>query len=598
MKNFFSSLLGSFLGTLIAVVIGSIIVGFIITGMIAGAFANLLKSEGKSTSVSEGSVLYLKLDRKIQERTSKNPFENFSFGSLSTEVPVGLDDLLADLKKAESDDHIKGIFLELSPISVGSATLEEIRNAVIDFKKSKKFVISYGETYTQGAYYLASVADKIYLNPAGSVEWKGLSAQIMFYKGLLDKLEVTAQIFRHGKFKSAIEPFDLDKMSPANRIQTLGYVGAIWNHLCDGVSAQRGITVPELNKMADELLVHSASDALTHKMADELLYKDEVLNRMDKLLGKKENEKINFLTLEAYHKAPKTYIATEGTAKAKIAIVYATGEIESGEGDDSKMGSERISRTLREARLDSNIKAIVLRVNSPGGSALASDVIWREVMLTRKAKPVIVSMGDVAASGGYYISCASDYIFAQPNTITGSIGVFGLLPDLQKMLNNKLGITIDTVKTNHHSDLGSPFRPVTTEERAYILRGIQQVYDEFITKVGMGRRMDTARVDSIGQGRVWSGTDGKAIGLVDELGGIGDAIAYAAKKTGLKNYRLVSLPVQKSPLSSFFSDMAAEEHTRLLQAAFGDQYESYVRFHSLMQQQGIQARMPYDILLN
>jgi protease-4 len=594
MKNFFTSLLGSFLGAIIA----AVIIGLIAIGMIAGAFSDLLKSKEKTSTPVDNSVLLIKLDKKVMERSSKNPFENFSLGSLSSEASLGLNDILSDLKKAKDDEKIHGIFLELSSVQAGSATLEEIRNAILDFKKSKKFVVSYGEVYSQGAYYLASAADKIYLNPAGAVEWKGLSAQIMFYKGLLEKLDVSAQVFRHGKFKSAIEPFDLDKMSPANRLQTLTYVSAIWNHLVEGVSAQRHIPVAELNRMADMLTLQTAADAQKNKFADELFYKDEVLAAINKLMDKKENEKINFLTLEAYHKSPKNIPSKEASVRQKIAVVYAIGQIESGEGDDNTMGSERISKALKEARLDTTVKAIVLRVNSPGGSALASDVIWREVILAKKAKPVIVSMGDVAASGGYYISCAADHIFAQPNTITGSIGVFGLLPNLQNFLNNKLGITIDTVKTNHHADLGTPYRPVTGEERKYILDGIQHVYNEFITKVGQGRKMDTARVDSIGQGRVWSGIDGKAIGLVDDLGGIGDAIAYAAKQAKLENYRLIALPKQKDPFSTLFSDLVTEEQISLLQATMGDHYRQYQELRGLLQSKGIQARMPYDVFFN
>ncbi len=590
MKNFFTSLLGSFLGTVIAFVI----VLLIVIGIIAGALSGFSKSKDKTKTVSENTVLHLKFDKKIVERTGKNPFESFSLTSFSTELPLGLNDILADIDKAREDPNVKGIYLDLSAVQAGMATLEEIRNALGRFKLSKKFIYSYGETYTQGSYYLASMADRIYLNPAGAIEWKGLGAQIMFYKGLLDKLEVTAQIFRHGKFKSAIEPFDLDKMSPANREQTLTYVSALWNHLLEGISSQRSIPVAELNRIADNLLLQNAGDAKLNKFADDLAYEDEVYAAINKKLNKKETDKINFLSLETYHKSSSPGSSKPFT-KNKIAVVYAVGEIESGEGDDKTIGSERISKAIREARLDSHVKAIVLRVNSPGGSALASDVIWREVVLARKAKPLVVSMGDVAASGGYYISCAADHIFAQPNTITGSIGVFGILPNIQKMLNNKLGITVDTVKTNHHSDIGTALRPVTAEEGKYILAGIQHVYDEFITKVGAGRKMDTATVDSIGQGRVWSGVDAKGRGLVDELGGIADALAYAAKQAKLDNYKILSLPEQKDPFSAIFSDFAADEQTRVLQGMFGARYEQYKSLKSILLGPSIQARLPYEI---
>lgn len=586
-------MLGSFLGVLIAFIIG----GFILAAIITGAVSGLFKEKNKTEQVSDNAILHIKFDKKILERSSKNPFENFSLSSLSSEKPLGLNDVLANIDHAKADSKIKGIYLDLSSVPSGIATIEEVRVALLDFKKSKKFIVSYGETYTQGAYYLASVSDKIFLNPAGAIEWKGLSAQIMFYKGLLDKLEVTAQIFRHGKFKSAIEPFDLDKMSLANRMQTIAYVGSIWNHIVDGVSAQRNITAGELNAIASDLKLQTAADAKKFKFADELLYKDEVYAALNKLSGKKEADKTNLVSIESYNKTPRPYKAGEAMVKNKIAVIYAVGEIGGGEGDDNTIGSERISKSIREARLDSNVKAIVLRVNSPGGSALASDVIWRETILAKKAKPFIVSMGDVAASGGYYIACSADRIFAQPNTITGSIGVFGLLPNLQKLLNNKLGVTIDTVKTNRHSDMGSLYRPVSPEEGKYILDGIQHVYNEFITKVGAGRRMDTASVDSIGQGRVWSGADAIAKGLVDELGGIHDAILYAAKQAKLEKYKIISLPKQKDAFSALFSDIEESEQSRVMQNILGDRYEQYRSLRALIQCKGIQARIPYDVEL-
>jgi protease-4 len=593
MKNFFTSLLGSFLGTVIALVV----VVLIVIGIVAGAVSGVFKSQEKAETVSENAILHLLFDRTIVERSGKNPFENFSFGSLGTEPPIALNDLLADLKNAKTDPKIKGLYLDLQSVSAGMATLEEIRNALIDFKKSNKFIYSYSETYTQKSYYLASVSDKIYLNPAGTLEWKGLSAQIMFYKGLLDKLEISAQIFRHGRWKSAVEPFDLDKMSKDNRDQTHAYVGALWNRLVDGVSQQRKIPVAELNRLADSLLVRTGEQAVQYKLADELRYQEEVYAALNKMLSKKETDKINFITPEAYHKAALENKA-EPISKNKIAVIYAVGQIESGEGDDKTIGSERISHAIREARLDSHVKAIVLRVNSPGGSALASDVIWHEMVLAGKAKPVIVSMGDVAASGGYYISCAARRIYAQPNTITGSIGVFGILPNIQKLLNNKLGITIDTVKTNRHSDIGSLYRPVTDEEKKYILSGIEHVYDDFKIKVGEGRKMDTAAVNLIGQGRVWSGTDAKANGLVDELGGLDDAIRFAAKEAKLEKYRIINLPKQKDPFSALFRDFATEERLAVMRNLMGERYEQYENFRSVISTGGVQARMPFDIFFN
>jgi protease-4 len=594
MKNFFGSLLGSFLGVIVATIIAVLIVA----GLIAGALPAIFKEKDKAEKVSDSSVLKLRFDKKISERTSKNIFSNLSLSSFSSETPLGLNDILAELNRAKTDNRIRGVFLDLSVVPSGIATIEELRNALLDFKKSGKFIVSYGEFYTQGAFYLATAADKIYLNPAGSIEWKGLSAQIMFFKGMFEKLEIDAQIFRHGKFKSAVEPFDLSKMSAANREQTAGYIGSIWQHIEQGVSERRQIPVEELKRIADNLLIQSASDAKQYQLVDELLYADQVYVELNRLTQQNAQSVPAFISIEGYHNLPHVHPdQAPAYTQDKIAVVYAVGQIESGEGDENTIGSEKISRAIREARTDNKVKAIVLRVNSPGGSALASDVIWREVVLARKSKPVIVSMGDVAASGGYYIACAADRIFAEPNTITGSIGVFGMLPDLQKLMNHKLGITVDTVNTNVHSDMGTPFRPVTAREREYIMKGIEHVYADFITKVGSGRKMDTAAVDAIGQGRVWSGTDALKKGLVDELGGIKEALAAAAAQAKIGAYQVLALPEQKEGLSAFISELSGGAQSRAMLATFGEHYTAYLAMKKLLMQKGIQARMPYDIVL-
>jgi protease-4 len=593
MKNFFGSLLGSFLGVIVAVLIAILL----IVGLIAGAFPEIFQEKEKAEKFTDYSVLKLSFDKKITERTSKSLFEKGSLSSLNADQPLGLNDILSELSRAKTDSRIRGIYLDLSVVPSGVATIEEVRNALLDFKKSGKFIISYGESYSQGAYYLATAADKICLNPAGAIEWKGLSAQIMFFKGLFDKLEINAQIFRHGKFKSAVEPFDLSKMSAANREQTAGYVGSIWHHIEEGVSERRHIPIEELNRIADKLLIRSAKDAKQSKLADELVYVDEVYSELNGLSGRNAQAIPDFISLESYHKLPQHSQRAAQSAPDKIAVVYAVGQIESGAGDDNTIGSERISKAIRDARMDGKVKAIVLRVNSPGGSALASDVIWREVILARKVKPVVVSMGDVAASGGYYISCGADRIFAEPNTITGSIGVFGMIPDLQKLMNHKLGITIDTVNTNTHADLGTPFRPVTELEREYIMKGIEHVYADFICKVGAGRKMDTAAVDAIGQGRVWSGADALKIGLVDELGGIHEALVSAAALAKISSYQVISLPAQQEGLSALLSSLSGGAQSRALLATFGEQYTEYLKLKNLVMQKGIQARMPYDIFL-
>lgn len=582
MKNFFTS----FLGSLAAMFVGTLLFIFILVALIP---------EEKQFKVKENSVLHLQLDKPIVERGSKNPFDNFSFDGENT-APQGLNDILEVLEKAKADSNIRGIFLDLSGIDAGMASVEEIRNGLLDFKSAGKWILAYGEVMDQKAYYLATSADRILLNPQGLIAHTGLSAQLMFFKGMLEKLEVEAQIFRHGKFKSAIEPFMLDKMSEANREQVEKYIGSLWSHMLTGISTQRKISVEELNRLANEMSIQDAGNCVEHKLADDTVYKDQVLTELRKKLGIKDEDKISFVSLAKYSKSPR--LKKEKLSIPKVAVIYAVGDINSGEGNDESIGSERISKAIRDARTDSTIKAIVLRVNSPGGSALASDVMWREVVLARKEKPFIVSMGDVAASGGYYISCGADRIYAQPNTITGSIGVFGMLPNFRKMFENKFGITMDTANTNAHSDMGSVFRSVSEKEGAVIQNGVESVYQVFIGRVASGRKMTVAAVDSIGQGRVWSGADAKGLGLVDELGGINDAVKYAADKAGLKEFRTVSLPKQKEPFEELMSELKGEGEDKahqFLQRELGEHYTYFIGLKKLANMKGVQARLPFEI---
>lgn len=544
--------------------------------------------------VPNNTVLKLKLDEAISDRASKNPFSNFDFSTMSAISTPGLNEILESITKAKTDENIKGIYLELGTVPSGIATLEEIRNALIDFKKSGKFIISYGEDYTQKAYYIASVSDKIYLNPEGSLVFKGLNGEIMFYKGLLEKLDVEIQVIRHGKFKSAVEPFVLDKMSDANKEQTLKYLSSIWDNMLDGISASRNLTKDDLNFIADSLKIQTAEDAVTYKLVDKLMYKDELQAELRSKLGIGENDKISMMSINKYVNAPNN--SKKERSKNKIAVIYALGQIQSGKGDDETIGSETISEAIRKARLDSNVKAVVLRVNSPGGSALASDVIWREVVLTKKVKPIVASMGDVAASGGYYISCAASEIVASPNTITGSIGVFGLVPNFQGLFNKQLGITFDNVKTNNYSDFGTFYRPLTESEKNIYLSNVENVYQTFISHVAEGRNMSVEQVDSIGQGRVWSGVDAKEIGLVDEFGGLNKAIEIAAQLAKVENYRLVSYPVQKDPLTKIIEELSGDsDNSQLLKKEFSEVYEYYKFVKDVKNLEGVQARLPYLI---
>ena len=546
----------------------------------------------KEVGVKDHSILEISLSTEIKERSSKNPLEGFSFADLSNEKSIGLNDILASINSAAGDPQIDGIYLNLRNASGSMATLEEIRNALLDFKKSKKFIYAYSEGYSQRAYYLASLADKIYLYPEGEVDFHGLNANLMFFKGTLEKLEIEPEIIRHGKFKSAVEPFMYDKMSPENKEQTKVFIGSLWNQYLTDIAASRGTSVEELQKTADNLSGRNGKLALESKLVDQLAYYDEVIDILKQKTGISENESLNFIDLKKYS---KTITRTKDFLAPKIAIIYANGDIVSGKSDDDQMGSTTIAEAIRKARKDSTIKAIVLRVNSPGGSALASDVIWRETILARKAKPLVVSMGDYAASGGYYISCAANKIVAQPNTITGSIGVFGLLFNTQKMFNNKLGITFDTVKTARMAGLGDMNYPLTAEERAIMQESVEDIYGTFIQHVADGRKMLVSEVDSIGQGRVWSGTDAKQLGLVDELGGIDRAIEIAAQLAKLDKHREIEMPEQKEFFDKLFEDLNAEASTKTLKTQLGPLYNDYVRVKAALENQGVQARIPYSL---
>jgi len=590
MKQFFGAFFGSCLGILVTGVVMIIIV----IASITSVFSDAMKmNDHEVYKPKENSVLRIDLNGDIKERGVKNPFGELDLGPFMPEPSVGLNDIIENLKKAKDDKNIRGIYLEISNPIAGFATLEEVRNALLDFKSSGKFIYAYSEVYSQKAYYLATTANKLYLNPQGGMEIKGLSSQIMFFKKMLDKLDMEVQIFRHGKFKSAIEPFMLDKMSDANRTQVETYLGSLWNHMVDGIAKNRKITSKEINDMANNLSIRSPEDAVKYKLVDALKYEDEVFSDIKKNISLSETDKINFVSLNKYSGAVKE----SKLSKDKIAVIYAVGEIESGEGDDEKIGSMRIAKAIRDARLDKNIKAIVLRVNSPGGSALASDVIWRETVLAQKAKPFIVSMGDVAASGGYYISCAADRIFAQPNTITGSIGVFGMIPNAQKALSEKLGITIDTVNTNKHSDVGTILRGVSSDEFEYVQQSVEHIYDVFITKVAAGRKTSKNNIDSVGQGRVWSGADAIKINLVDELGGINDAIAYAAKQAKISDYKLQLLPKQKDPLQELLGNTKDEMEARAMKTNLGEQYKYVKQVKNVLQLKGVQARLPYEMII-
>ena len=587
MKEFFKFVFASMIGVLLSVFVMFVLGILLIIGIVSTA-----SNESKVT-IDDNTVLHLSLNYPISERTSKNPFQNLNFGGFETENNLGLKDILAHIKEAKTDSRIKGIYVDVSAIQGGFASIEEIRNALIDFKKSGKFILAYSEVYTKGAYYLASVADKIYVNPEGMVDFKGFSTEIMFFKGALEKLDIEAQVIKVGTYKSAVEPYILDKMSKPNREQITSFLGSMYTHFLANIAISRKISVDSLSAIANTAAVQTATDAVKFRLVDGVKYKDEVLTELKSLCGIAQKKELRSVSISDY--TPQSKELSKASAD-RIAVVYAVGEIVSGEGDDETMGSENISRAIRTARLDDKVKALVLRINSPGGSSLASDVIWREVELTKKVKPVIVSMGDVAASGGYYIACAADSIFAQPNTITGSIGVFAIIPNMKKFFNNKLGITFDEVKTSKFSEI-SITRPLSDDERLLLQAEVNNIYKTFTQKVANGRHKTPEFIDNIGQGRVWTGAEAIKIGLVDRLGNIDDAVKSAAKKAGLKEYKLVDYPAQKDPLKELFDDSADKVRTYFTKQELGENYNYYQKMQSVLKTTGIQSRMPYEVVI-
>lgn len=594
MKQFFKFMFASFFGTFFSMIVAGFFLIVIFIAMLTGAMSSAGKEHKQITKVEDNTVLHITLNTPIQDRTSDNPFENFDFNTFENSSNLGLDKILESIEKAKNDDRIEGIYLDLTFVNTGMASIEEIRNALLDFKKSKKWIISYSEVYTQGTYYLASVADKIYVNPAGIVELKGLATQLMFFKNMLEKLDVDVQIIRHGKFKSAVEPFMLEKMSDSNREQLERILNTAWGSMINHIAASRDIKTATINEIADGLKIQDAKDALKYNFVDGVIYKDELLAELRNKLHLEENDDIVTVSLGKYAKA-KIKGKKEAKSENKIAVIYANGNIVSGTGNKGEMGSETISKAIREARLDDDVKAIVLRINSGGGSALASDVMWRETTLAKKAKPFIVSMGDVAASGGYYIACAADKIVASEKTITGSIGVFGVIPNMEGFFNNKMGITFDGAKTNDHADMMGIFKPLTGEEKDIIQIGVEKIYDDFITKVAAGRGMTKEEIDAIGQGRVWVGNDALEIGLVDEIGGMKEAINIAKEMAKLEAFELENYPKRKDPLEQFIEELSGNMETRFMKAKLGENYKYYQKMESVTKYRGVMAKMPFDI---
>ncbi len=593
MKFFWKAFVASFA----AIVVATLLFIFLIAGLVS----SLATMTEQPITVREHSLLILKLDNKIVERKSNNPFEDIEFPGMEKSSTTGLNQIFHAIHQAKNDDKIKGIYLELSEISAGYASAEEIRDALIDFKTSGKFIYAYSDAISQKAYYLASVADSLMLNPVGMFDFRGLNAEHTFFKKALDKFGIEMQIIRgkDNKFKSAVEPYMYDKMSPENKEQTTLYLATIWNHVLKGISEKRKISIDQLNEYANSVMTfRTAETAQKSRFFDNLKYRDQVLTDLRLLAGLKVNEEIPIVTVSEYDK-----IATDAKAKAlikdRIAVVYAEGEIDTGSGNSSHdINSKDVSQGIREARIDTTVKAIVLRVNSPGGSAYGSEVIWREVKLAQEVKPVIVSMGDYAASGGYYISSPAAVILANPTTITGSIGVFGTIPNFGELLSNKIGITFDNVKTNEHSDMPSVTRKMTPFEARLMQSHVESTYGIFLSHVADGRKMTTARVDSIGQGRVWSGVNAKSNHLIDGFGGLKEALKIAADRAGITDYRIKELPKLKDPFTELLKNFSVRMQTKMMESVMGTSYDYWKNLSREANAKGIYARMPFNLDIN
>ena len=584
-----------FLGNVLATIIGMFVFfmlfffGILIIGAIFG-------SESEGVSVKSNSVIELNLEKIKHDYAGKykDPWVTiFSDGK-----KIGLTDIIRSIENAKTDSNIKGISILNDNSSLGMAQSKALRDALEDFKKSGKFVMAYANSYSQKEYYLNSVANTVYLNPVGDMDFKGLSAEIMFFKDFQEKSGLKMEVIRHGKYKSAVEPFLENKMSDANREQTTALLNSVWNSIVTDISKSRNIPVAKLNEIANGLLARTPEMAKAERLVDIIAYEDVYHNAIKKALKVADKEDYNKVSVTDY---AQKYITTSQSydSSDEIAIIYAQGEIMSGEGDVNVIGEGSMRRSLQQARKNKNVKAIVLRIDSPGGSALTSDLIWREIELTKKVKPVVVSMGNYAASGGYYIACNANTIFAEANTITGSIGVFGILPNFTP-LATKIGINTEQVKTHQNSANYSPFVPIDEKFKAVTLEGVEHIYKTFVTHVAEGRKMTFAQVDSIAQGRVWTGAEAIKIGLVDKIGGLNDAIKQAASLAKIKKYSTQNYPEYEKNFDDLLANLPfAKSKATFIKEEIGEEnYRIMQEIKRLQTRTGVQAMMPYEISIN
>ena len=581
-----------FLGNVLATVIGIFVFmmlsffGIILIGVIFGG-------DSETVEVENNSVIELNLSDISDDYAGK--YSDPWVTAFSERKKIGLTDVINAIEIAETDDAIKGISILNTNSSLGMAQSKELRDALNRFKKSGKFIYSYANSYSQKEYYLNSVATSIYINPIGELDFKGLSTEVMFFKDFQEKSGLKMEVIRHGKYKSAVEPFLENKMSDANKEQTMALLNGIWTNIVEDISKSRNIPVEKLNTIANGLLARTPEMAKAQNLIDYIAYEDVYHNAIRKLLKVDKDEDYNTVSIADYTQKTTTTSVNMDSNDA-IAIVYAQGEIGSGEGDVNEIGEGSMRRSLQEARKDDDIKAIVLRINSPGGSALTSDLIWREIELTKRVKPVVVSMGNYAASGGYYIACNANTIFAEKNTITGSIGVFGTLPNFS-VAANRYGINTEQVRTHENASNYSPFVPMDEKFKAITLEGVENIYATFIGHVAEGRKMTTAQVDAIGQGRVWTGSEAVKIGLVDKIGGLREAIAEAAKLAKIKSYSTVNYPEYEKNFEDIFANFPfAKSKTAFIKEEIGEEnYQLLQEIKRIKQRKGIQAIMPFEI---
>lgn len=585
-----------FLGNVLAVIVGLFVFSIVAFLLFFGLIGIAASSSEKEVSLAENTILHLDLNgRTLVERTSE---EDLAFGSFLNpfggENTAGLVNLKKAIAEAKTNENIKGIYLNAGLFGAGQAGLLELREALQDFKESDKFIVAYDEAYSEGGYFLASIADEIYLNPLGGIDFNGFSSEGIFLKGFFEKAGIKPEVFRVGEFKSAVEPFILDKMSPENRLQTQYFLDDINQHALALIAEARGIPSDSIRVINNQMLVRKPIDAVTYKLATALKYEDEVHSILKGKLGLQEEDQISTINATELGGLAKS---KNITSKNRIAVILAEGDIVDGNVEGA-ISSEKFAKEIRKARKDENIKAIVLRVNSPGGSILASEVIWREMGEAKKAKPLIVSMGEVAASGGYYISTPADTIVAQPTTITGSIGIFGILFNVQELINDKLGVTTDVVATGEFSDLGNMARPLTEVERTIIQSSVEDGYETFISRVAEGRGMHPDSVRKVASGRVWTGTQAKARGLVDVLGGLDTAVGIAAAKIKAgEDFRVVYYPEKKPWFEELLMNFSDQVQVRILQSQLGEQYPLYQKIQKLKNYQGVQVRMPQELVI-